>query len=103
MRQDQKLARHLTTAFTLALIVFPFLLYAYATYTTWGRFFGFFTQIDFIILIVCGFLGTYKTVLVNNRIRDDICRRLVANGYKVENTGYNAYRLNNSATEYSFY
>lgn len=101
MNNQRKRAKKITTIFTVSFILFPILLYCYSESKVWYSLLGFMAELCFVVLLVSGVVGTYMTHKVNRKITNDLVSKLIKSGYKVEELGFNEYRLNDEKRPYS--
>ena len=101
MAKEQLLAKNLTTVFTVSVLIFPIIFYFYAVTTEWQKIAAFLVQADFIVCVLTGILGTYKNILINNKIQDDVELKLKAMGSEVERMSYNQFKINKEPKLYA--
>lgn len=101
MIEEQKTARLLTTIFTVSLILLAVSFYFYLEYARlYPMLLGFITEALFAIFIFTGFIGTYKTIIINSKLEFDMEQKLKALGITYERVGYNSYKLDGEAKMY---
>lgn len=95
LARSQKMAKNLLTAFCVALIFLPPMMYFYMTSDKYEAVFSTILQFLFVMFIFCGVIGASMMVKVTSKIEDDIFDKIHKSNenYKLTKIGYNSFKL----------